>query len=304
MHARGSTAVRENTPRIIEQARAKLNLTLKVLGKRSDGYHELESLVAFADVADVVTLDLSTVCDVTVSGPFGPSIAGENLIRVAIEKLLARAPGLQLGHVTLDKRLPIAAGIGGGSADAAAVLRAIRTANPDHAQTVDWMELAAEIGADVPVCFQNKASVMRGLGERLALVSNLPALDIVLVNPRVAVAANKTALVFKALAAKPFTSGMQSAAPPHSWSFATQHALVRSMRETGNDLLTPASSVVPDIELVMDALRATAGADYVALSGGGPTCFAVYQNSEKAAAAAEAIRAKHPSWWVTATKVA
>jgi 4-diphosphocytidyl-2-C-methyl-D-erythritol kinase len=289
------------TAPITEAARAKVNLTLKVHGKRADGYHELESLVAFADASDLITLDLNAAPDVAVSGPFGPSIAGENLIRVVLDKLSVRAPQLRLGKVTLEKRLPIAAGVGGGSADAGALLRAIRVANPDLEQTVDWLIVAAEIGADVPVCFHNRATVMRGLGEMLEDVSDLPALDIVLVNPQVPVAANKTALVFRALAAEPLVTGWQ----PKSvrMTFPTRQALLQFMTATGNDLMMPAAMVVPEIQRVREALAATAGAEYVALSGGGPTCFAVYPNGAAAEQAQQTLSARNPSWWVTATRV-
>ena len=154
-----------------EFASAKVNLTLEVLGRRIDGplsgYHDIASLVAFArDAADEVILDTSKPVASSVSGPFGATISGRNLIDVTLAKLAHAAPDLQLGAIHLIKNLPVAAGIGGGSADAAAVLRAVRRANPDHANSVDWLALARSLGADVPVCFENSAAWMTGLKDR------------------------------------------------------------------------------------------------------------------------------------------
>ncbi len=150
-----------------EQARAKVNLTLRVRGRRADGYHDLDSLVAFADVGDTVSLTLGPERVVTVTGPFAAGIAGPNLLdRCLAFAGMATAP-LQLGAVRLEKQLPVAAGLGGGSADTAALLRAIRRANdrPDAAAVDDWFRLAAQLGADVPVCLENRASFISGIGE-------------------------------------------------------------------------------------------------------------------------------------------
>jgi 4-diphosphocytidyl-2-C-methyl-D-erythritol kinase len=187
---------------VTEQARAKVNLTLNVLGKRPDGYHALDSLVAFADIADTVTLSTSRPVGVSVTGPFSASISGENLISVCLQKLTAAEPRLALGQVTLEKKLPVAAGVGGGSSDAGALLRAVRRANPQFESSLDWAALATSLGADVPVCFANQSQWMSGIGDVLEpLGSPLPVLDAVLVNPRVPVPADKTARVFKALGA-------------------------------------------------------------------------------------------------------
>ena len=287
---------------ITERARAKINLTLKVLGRRADGFHELESLVTFAGVADVVTLDVGAPVGVTVAGPFGPSIAGENLVRVTLDRLALTEPALRLGHISLDKRLPIAAGIGGGSADAAAVLRAVRRANPGMADRVDWLGLAAKIGADVPVCFHNGPAIMRGTGERLQPIGDLAPLAVVLVNPQVPVPADKTARVFRTLAAEPLD-------PAHrdgnlkSATLRSRAQLLAFMAATGNDLTKPALKVVPEIGQVLDALANCKDVELAALSGGGPTCFGVFADEASAAVAATILRANHPTWWVVATEV-
>jgi 4-diphosphocytidyl-2-C-methyl-D-erythritol kinase len=173
---------------IQEHARAKVNLTLEVLGRRPDGYHELASLVAFADVGDVITLVPGGAAGgplvggpphqahgVTVSGPFAGALtnalAGPNLIATTLQRLREACPGLRLGTVHLEKRLPVAAGIGGGSADAAAVLRAVQRANPTLAAAVPWDDIAASLGADVPVCVAQRTTWMTGTGDLLSPLS-------------------------------------------------------------------------------------------------------------------------------------
>src|SRR5690606_13758578 len=149
---------------LTETARAKVNLTLEVLGRRTDGFHELESLVAFAAIGDEVTLRVGAPLGVTVSGPNASAIDGENIAARALAVLVEAAPALVLGGVHIEKRLPVAAGIGGGSADAAAVLRAVARANPELAAAIDWHALAASLGADVPVCLASTAQFMWGIG--------------------------------------------------------------------------------------------------------------------------------------------
>lgn len=194
---------------ITQRARAKLNLTLRILGRRPDGYHEVDSLIAFADdIYDIVTLDPSKPTRVTLSGPFAGAIVGPNLVETALHRLTAAEPGLKVGAVHIEKHLPVAAGIGGGSADAAAVLRAVRTANPSFADAVDWMEIAAGLGADVPVCFLDRTCHVTGFGERLVELPRLPALPAVLANPLADVPSDKTAQVFGRLAAPPLMVGV------------------------------------------------------------------------------------------------
>ena len=294
---------------VVEAAPPKVNLTLTVLGRRpSDGYHELDSIVAFAhDIADTVTLTPRMPPVVTSSGPFAPSIAGENLLDVALRAVAAAAPSLALGAVHLNKQLPIAAGIGGGSADAAALLRAIRRANPGAAAAVDWHGLAARLGADVPVCLAAQAQRMTGVGERLTALPRLPVLAVVLVNPLAPVPADKTARVFRTLAAPPVVESdpIPGRACPTlaTRSDLTQTDLIAHMRATGNDLTAAATAVVPEVADVLAALRATADCELAQLSGGGPTCFGVYPNMVIAAAAAASLRRSHSRWWVAASRL-
>jgi 4-diphosphocytidyl-2C-methyl-D-erythritol kinase len=189
---------------LTEFARPKVNLTLNVLGRRPDGYHELASLVVFASgVADKLTLTRGAPVGVRVSGPFAEAIAGENLAAAALRRLAEMEPRLVLGAFDLEKVVPVSAGLGGGSSDAAAVLRLVRTANPDLANGVDWPAVAATLGADVPVCFENRAARVSGIGERVRPLANCPRVPAVLVNPMTEVPAAKTAEVFRRLGAPP-----------------------------------------------------------------------------------------------------
>jgi 4-diphosphocytidyl-2-C-methyl-D-erythritol kinase len=282
---------------ITELAPAKINLTLVILGRRPDGYHELASLVVFADVGDNVTLDTRRPVGLTVSGPFGAALAGENLIDTALLRLAAADPAVQLGAVHLDKRLPVAAGMGGGSADAAAVLRAVRRANPGAA--ISWATLARSLGADVPVCLLNTAAWVTGTGETLAPCDGMPELYAVLANPLAPVPPDKTARVFRALAAGPVTRPQQpSPAAPRSLDDVL--ALMGACR---NDLETPACSVVPESQVVLTALLALPGAAVVRMSGAGPTSFGLFATAAQAQSAAELLQRSRPEWWVRTTRI-
>lgn len=276
---------------IVEKARAKVNLTLEILGRRADGYHELASLVAFASIADTVTLDVAAGVGVAVEGPFAPTIAGENLVQVALQRLAAAEPRLQLGKVTLDKQLPVAAGIGGGSADAAAVLRAVRRANPALAGAVDWPAVALSLGADVPVCLADGTSWMTGIGEIVTPLPGWPPLGAVIVNPLVPAPMDKTAQVFRRLGAAALQAGATRPAP------ASGERAIDFMLARGNDLEAAAMAVMPIVAAVKAALLGIPGCRYAAVSGGGPTCFGIFDYPNEAAAR---LAKEEPSWWVRA----
>lgn len=281
---------------LIETARAKVNLTLRVLGRRPDGYHELESLVAFADVGDGIEYLPGSPPTVAVSGPFAGALAGTNIAALALQKTAAAAPGIELGAVAIDKRLPVAAGLGGGSADAAAVLRAIRRANPSREAAVDWHAIAASLGADVPVCLYSAAQFMWGTGHDTIAVPPLPVLPAILVNPGVPLA---TAAVFRALAASP----VPSALPPRSapGRFCDSAAVVAYMNDHANDLEPAATALCSPIAMVLAALRALPSVRIARMSGSGPTCFALFDTPADAAEAARRVSGREPSWWVNAT---
>jgi len=288
------TAIRELAP-------AKINLTLEVKGRRSDGLHEVASLVAFASGGDVLTFDAGASPDITVSGAFADQLIGTNILSRAVALIAGRAPGLRLGSVHLEKKLPVAAGIGGGSADAGALLRAVRDANSDASVNVDWYGIARDLGADVPVCFEARPMWMTGAGETLSeIAGGLPRLDAVLVNPMADVPADKTAQVYRALAAGLLPAGYEVPPAPR---FSDRAALLDFMRSRGNQLARAAETVVPEIGVVLGALGRLPGVEYAALSGGGPTCFAIFADRETAEAARQHIAAEHPKWWVEATQL-
>lgn len=285
----------------VEIARPKVNLTLRIFGKRPDGYHSLASLVGFATgPADHLTLDCAGSNAVTVAGPFAGSIAGVNLLETVRDLVAAAAaadlPALRIGHVHLEKNLPVAAGIGGGSADAGALLRAIRAANPGLAATIDWNAIARRLGADVPVCLLNRAAFMTGIGEHVTPVVDMPRLPVVLLNPRIGVPADKTARVFRALAAQPLPKDHADPLPPDRLSCEALIGLI----DSGNDLERAACDVMPAISHVLDELRATPRCRVAAMSGAGPTCFGVFEDEAATIKAAEYLCERQPQWWIAA----
>jgi len=277
-------------------APAKVNLTLSVRGRRADGYHLIESLVVFAGAADRVTLSLDHPAGVTVmGGPFAADLVGENLLDRALALLAARHPELRLGAVQLEKNLPVAAGIGGGSADAGALLRLVRAANAGHAEMVDWHALALALGADVPVSMLDRPALMWGIGDQLLPIDALPPLALVLVNPQVAVPPTKTRDVFRTLDA-----GFVAEQPPPVSPPLDRDGFSAYLAARGNDLTEAATAVVPAVSEVLAAITATAGCRLARLSGAGPTCFGLYDDQPCAERAAAHLAAVRPDWWVSA----
>jgi len=284
-----------------EIARAKINLTLGVLGRRPDGYHEIESLVVFAQIGDRVTLTPGPECGVATSGPFAGDIEGRNLLETALGLLRGVDAELQLGTVLLEKNLPVAAGLGGGSADAAALLRAVRRANPERAGSIPWHEAAARLGADVPVCLAGVPALISGIGGRvdpLGAAYRLPPIAAVLVNPRLPL---PTAQVYRALAAGPASAGRPPTAPPAPLSDLA--SLAEFMCRRGNDLEHPATALLPAVADIKAALAAQPGCRIAAMSGSGPTCFGIFVDDALATRAAAALAAMHPRWWIVATQI-
>ena len=283
----------------IERAPAKINLTLRVLGRRADGYHDIESLVVFADVADTLAFSLGRALALTVRGPTAQAAGelAENLVLKAARALAERVEGLKLGSFALTKRLPVAAGIGGGSADAAAALRLLARANPLPLDDPRLMAAARATGADVPVCLDPRPRVMRGIGEVLSAPLNLPHLPAVLVNPRVTV---PTKDVFAALGLKP---GRKIAAEVIGASelAGERDALIEALQPLANDLEAPAGALHLAIGNTIAALRGTVGCRLARMSGSGATCFGLFNSARAAIAAARALRERHPEWWVRAT---
>lgn len=294
--------VRSSVLELVEDGRAKVNLTLRVVGRRVDGYHDLESVVAFADCADRLSLLPGPELQLKTVGPLANACGdiADNLVLKAARLLAERVPGLKAGAFTLDKVLPVAAGIGGGSADAAAALRLLAKANGLAADDARVSEVARLTGADVPVCVASRACVMTGVGETLMLLA-LPKLACVLINPRVAVA---TRDVFEALGLRNgellvgATDVIQAVAWPEDG--ATADDWIEAFALAANDLEEPARRIHPVIGEVLSALGAADGARLVRMSGSGATCFAIFDDAGAAQAAARKIQLARPGWWVHA----
>jgi 4-diphosphocytidyl-2-C-methyl-D-erythritol kinase len=277
-----------------EKAPAKVNLTLRVLGRRADGYHDIESLVAFAGVGDALTFKPGDDLALTVGGPTAAAAGdvADNLVLKAARALAERIAGVRLGRFTLSKRLPVAAGLGGGSADAAAALRLLARANALAPDDPRLMQAARATGADVPVCLDPRPRRMHGIGDILSDPLDLPRLFAVLVNPGVAVA---TADVFAALAAPPAGQSAPAAEP------LGPAALLAEIAGGRNDLEAPAIELEPAIAVVLAVLRKLPGCRLARMSGSGPTCFGLFDSSRTASAAARTLRVGYPAWWVRAT---
>lgn len=267
-------------------APAKVNLALHVTGRRADGYHLLDSVVVFADVGDWITFAPANALSLRVTGPRADGVPSDerNLIWRAAEVL---GPGLGAA-ITLEKHLPHAGGIGGGSADAAAALRGLaelwRRPVPDAGEVLS-------LGADVPVCLFGRPARMAGIGEDITALPPLPPLWLVLVNAGVAV---PTGPVFKELARADNPS--LPAMPPQGWPDAA--ALALWLAQTRNDLEGPAQRLVPQIGEVIAAIDAQQGCLLARMSGSGGTCFGVFATEQTARDAAVALGAQNPTWWV------
>ena len=281
------------------RARAKVNLDLRVLGRRADGYHELESLVAFAGVGDTLSLDPGATLSLSIAGPRSEGLAADddNLVLRAARALAAARPGLRLGRFRLVKRLPVASGIGGGSANAAAALRLLGRLNGIVPGDPILRGIAAQVGADVSVCLDSRARLMAGIGEKLGPVLKLPPLFAVLANPGVGV---ETVGVFRALGLR--AGEMQAevraaklAAP------ASARELLGHLISTTNDLAVPAQRVAPVIAEVLERLAALPGCRLARMSGSGATCYALFDDCTASAAAAKALKRERQGWWVTPT---
>jgi 4-diphosphocytidyl-2-C-methyl-D-erythritol kinase len=295
-------AAKSPASELVEDGRAKVNLTLRVVGRRVDGYHDLESVVAFADCADRLSLIPGAELQLATTGPLAEACGevADNLVLKAARLLAERVPGLKTGAFTLHKVLPVAAGIGGGSADAAAALRLLARANGLPMDDARLTEVARLTGSDVPVCLSSCACVMTGVGETL-LPLRLPKLACVLVNPRVAVA---TKDVFQALGLRNgellvgATDVIQAIVWPEDGAPARDW--IEAFAAETNDLEEPAIRIQPVIGEVLSALEDAGEARLVRMSGSGATCLAIFDDAATAQIAAEKIRLTHPQWWVHA----
>ena len=273
---------------VVERAPAKVNLSLHVTGIRADGYHLLDSLVMFTSLGDEVHVTPADTLSLTIEGPFAEelSVGDDNLVLRA-----ARSFGIPKGAaITLHKNLPVASGIGGGSADAAAALRALSRLWDVPLPTA---ETILSLGADVPVCMTSELTQMRGIGDELERLGPTPMLDIVLVNPRVGVS---TATVFNGLDTKdnpPMAGNMPDPFDTDDW--------ISWLDQQRNDLQSPALTAAPVVADVLAVLSAQRGCKLARMSGSGATCFALFEDSDAQDDAEKALRLSHPEWWVVKT---
>ena len=275
---------------LTEAAPAKVNLTLQITGRAANGYHLLDSLVVFGPAADVLHAEPAADLTLALCGPFAAGLAAEadNLVLRAARALAdwaGRKPGAAL---VLEKHLPVASGIGGGSADAAAALRLLARLWDVRPDEDVLAAMAARLGADVPVCLASRPARMAGIGEVLSAAPVLPRCGLLLVNPGIAVA---TADVFRARTG----AFSEPAVLPPSWPDVA--AMARDLARLSNDLESPALTVCPAIGPVLAALRALPGCRLGRMSGSGATCFGLFDDPAAAEAAGAALPA---GWWWSA----
>jgi 4-diphosphocytidyl-2-C-methyl-D-erythritol kinase len=277
---------------VFERASAKVNLFLHVGERRADGFHPLQSLAVFTDMGDVLSIEAAPELSLVVEGPFVHGLEGEgdNLVLRA-----ARALGAQGAKLTLTKNLPVASGIGGGSADAAAALRGLNQVWNAGKDTSALCEIAAALGSDIPVCVNSAPAFMEGRGEILREPRSMPRIPMLLVNPGVAV---PTRDVFIGLKER---SGVAMALP--RGHFGDTADLLRFLDTTRNDLEAPALALQPVIAEVLAAIRALPGALLARMSGSGATCFGIFADDDACARAAEVLRKAASGWWIAPTFV-
>lgn len=275
---------------IVEPAPAKLNLALHVRARRDDGYHELETLFVFVADGDLLTIADADASGFVVTGPFADSLHGEgdNLVLRAERAFRAQIADLPPLAVTLDKRLPVASGMGGGSADAAAMLRAMARRAGVSLDDHRLRAVAEALGSDVPACLLGRTAIGRGRGEALTPIDGAPGKPVLLVNPGVAVS---TAAVFTGW------DRIDRGGLPEG-------QLIAAATNARNDLEAPARAIAPEIGNVLERLSAAPGVRLARMSGSGATCFALFGDPADCAATAQAIRLAEPGWWVCESRLA
>lgn len=278
---------------LIHRAWAKINLFLEITGRRPDGYHELDSLVVFAGVGDRVTLEPADDLWLEYEGRFAADLplAEDNIVLRAAQELARRLGKDPKARLMLTKELPVASGIGGGSADAAAAIEGLLRLWDAELNASDLADLALGLGADVPVCLFGRPALMRGIGEQLERAPSLPAAWLLLVNPGVSL---NTAQVFAT------RSGAFSVARPWAGDSSSPEHLAEKLGERRNDLEVPARALAPAIDTVLGRLGEEDGCLLARMSGSGATCFGLFAGSEQAHAAAQRLSQEQPDWWVQA----
>jgi 4-diphosphocytidyl-2-C-methyl-D-erythritol kinase len=285
---------------IARTAPAKVNLYLRIVGRRDDGYHLLDSLVAFAGLADRLEAEDAGDLSLQLDGPFAYTLAVEasddNLVLRAARLLAARMEVAPRARLRLTKNIPVGAGLGGGSADAAAALRLLSALWQVQPADADLADIARELGADVPVCLAGRTTSVSGIGDRVEPAPRLPDCGLVLVHPLVPLS---TASVFRALA-QHMPAPPASAPLPILRMSDTISGLAQALAARGNELTEAAIALVPQIGTILATLHATPGCRYAAMSGSGAACFALYDDVMTAEAARFDVERAHPAWWTYA----
>lgn len=280
---------------LTERAPAKINLTLHIVGRRADGYHNLESLVAFSRGGDTLTLTPGKPLSLSIEGPAAEASGrvDDNLVLRAAGHFAKRFPGAKLGAFHLVKRLPVAAGLGGGSSDAAATLRLLARANALPLEDPRIFDTAKATGADVPVCLMHRARIMRGVGDELGPLIMLPPLIGLLVNPGHPVETKAVFARMKITPGAPTGFGAHPVFVPDMFA----STLLAALHKGRNDMEAAACLLAPVISDVLSVLSAAPGCRLSRMSGSGATCFALFKDCRSAARAKKAILQAHPNWW-------
>ncbi|GJL98940.1 MAG: 4-diphosphocytidyl-2-C-methyl-D-erythritol kinase [Methyloligella sp.] len=307
-----------NGARFQDTAWAKVNLSLSILGKRDDGYHQLESLVVFADLGDELTIDTEALdvpsskersLQLNVTGPEAQNIEGVNLVETVglqlIDEFSSTSPhSLPIVSVSLEKLLPVAAGLGGGSADAAALIRLFCQLMKEQdvdASKFDSLKFASRFGADIPVCVNSEPAFMHGVGELVEPVKSFPSIGLLLVNPRISV---PTGLVFETLKAKEYNEkslSKNALLRRYNFDFHSIGEVIDYMQVAPNDLLKPALKIAPKISDVLAEISLLDRCLISRLSGSGATCFGLFETEDEAKRAGKYLKMRYPEWWIEGT---
>lgn len=288
-------------PAIAVAAPAKINLTLRVVGRRPDGYHLIESLVVFAEIHDRIEVRPAEDLSLAIEGPFAPALMDsdgrDNLVMRAAQALQQVLGERRGAAIRLAKHLPVASGIGGGSADAAATLRALCRLWDVAMAEPELASIGLRLGADVPVCLNGRPALMTGIGETIEPLPPLPDFGMLLVNPGVPLS---TQTVFRGRKGPFSAPGLCAAAFE---GLSDTGALARFLQQFDNDLARPAAELAPAIQDVLSAIEATPDCLVARLSGSGATCFGLYMDEAAARTAAARVAAAHPAWWTAPTRL-
>lgn len=274
-------------------APAKINLFLHITGRREDGYHSLQSLIFFADIGDRIAVEVADRNQLIATGPYAAQLPApeENLVMRALAALQREYPDIPPLQIHLEKRLPVASGIGGGSSDAAAVLRAAVALSQREYTPLALQPLLLSLGAEMPVCYAAEPALVQGIGEQVTPWPVLPEWGVVLINPNLLL---PTKEVFAAMQASAYCSAQEFHAPRTAGEWKTL-AL-----ETHNNMTAAAASLLPGIEEILQVLAAEPECFLARMSGSGATCFGLFENRAMAVQAAQRLSTGHPEWWVEA----